>query len=570
MAPSSIGPERTRFSVVAQLAAVAPAVERLCVALAIRGADARAVADVRLVASEAITNAVKHGRGPRGAAGIEVEWSWHENWLELAVSEPGHFVPPPDWAELPADPMKESGRGGFLIAQHVDAFRHENRDGRHTLALRKNLRAAPAGLQLLAQLDATLAAATEELSTSYEILSALFGLAAALATSEDVRDFAKFALRLRELVEADSVHVRLKDANGDLSLLAGVGGLPDPVLRADSGAIETVVFKTGAEKTVEHRAGLPATDPLHADTGGAVVCPVHFQGRQLGVCVVTRDHAAEFFTAGQLALARATAEFLGIACANAQLQAQRLAQLQTRRELELAVQIQRSLLPAQTPARKDWRMHGVCHNAAQAGGDFFDIIEVNGGVLLVIADVMGKGMPAAMLASVLRTAFRAHAAHAENPGDLMNAVSAQVTPDLERLDVFVTAELVFLAANAALIRYANAGHGPVLLCRAKQAHTEFLSEGGLPLGVSQTERYASHAIPLARGDRLLLVTDGVTEAADAGGAQYGYDRLAALALQQSPHDLSALSRAVLSAIAAFAGSDAAPDDQTLLVAECLV
>jgi serine phosphatase RsbU (regulator of sigma subunit) len=353
-------------------------------------------------------------------------------------------------------------------------------------------------------------------------------------------------------------------------LLAGAGGRPQPGLPAEGGAIESVVFSTGAEKTVEHRASLPVTDPLFAAVGCALVCPVHFQGRQLGVCVVTRERDTEFFTAGQLALVRATAEFLGIACANAQLQAQRIAQLQTRRELELAVQIQRSLLPSQTPTRPDWRMHGVCHNAAEAGGDFFDIVEVNGGVLLVIADVMGKGMPAAMLASVLRTAVRAHAAHAETPGDLMNAVSAQISPDLERLDVFVTAELVFLAGNSAQLRYANAGHGPIVLCREKNSRVELLAEGGLPLGVSQTERYASHTVSLARGDRLLLATDGVTEAADAGGTQFGYDRLSAIALAQGRQDLSAVSHAVLAAIEAFAGGQSAPDDQTLLLAECLV
>ncbi len=144
-----------------------------------------------------------------------------------------------------------------------------------------------------------------------------------------------------------------------------------------------------------------------------------FQSRQLGVCVIARRTYDAFFTAGQIALARTTAEFLGIACANAELQAQRLAQLRVERELEIAAQIQQSLVPKEFPVRPDWRIHGLCVNAQEAGGDFFDVPEVPGGVLLVIADVMGKGVSAALLAVVLRTAVRAHAPLAANPGELL-------------------------------------------------------------------------------------------------------------------------------------------------------
>ena len=104
-----------------------------------------------------------------------------------------------------------------------------------------------------------------------------------------------------------------------------------------------------------------------SDLGPAFVCPVHFQTRSLGVCVVSRHEPGSFFTAAQISLARTTAEFLGIACANAELQAQRLAQLRVQRELEIAAQIQQSLVPRDFPSRPDWEVHGTCVNALEAG-----------------------------------------------------------------------------------------------------------------------------------------------------------------------------------------------------------
>ena len=310
-----------------------------------------------------------------------------------------------------------------------------------------------------------------------------------------------------------------------------------PRALAKSTAIEAEVFRTGAERTVEDAQSLAPDDPLRAAGGVAFVCPVYFQSRRLGVCVVGRRRGGVYFTAAQISLARTTAEFLGIACANAESQAQRLAQLRVQRELEIAAQIQQSLVPRDFPRRADWGVHGLCVNALEAGGDFYDIIEVPDGVLLVIADVMGKGLPAALLAVVLRTAVRAHAPLAQDPGELLNRVSVQVAPDLDRLGMFITTQLVFLEARSARIAFANAGHCAIVVISPEGTSARTLDEGGLPLGVSQHEHYTAQRATLRPGERLLLVTDGILEAPDAQNRELGLE-----GFMQGARDLHSVTR----------------------------
>lgn len=559
--PSVERREWTQIAIPSRVDAVPPAVDALQQHLAARGAANEALDAIRLAVTEAITNAVAHGQG----AHVRLDWSWHGDWLDVKVSEPGHFEAPPDWDQLPADDLQESGRGGFLIAQLMDGATHTNRDGVHTVHLRKRLGAAQTGAATIDELDRTLAAMTEDLGASYEVLSALFRLAEALATSEDLAAFAARALQLRQLVDADAMLIRLSNEGNGLQTLAGAGSLDaPPLLPPDAAALEAEVFRSGTERTIDDRTRLPPGDPLRGEAGSAFVCPIDFQGRKLGVCAIVRNRPGAFFTAGQLSLARTLNEFLGIACASAELEAQRRAELQARRELEIAAQIQQSLLPTRFPDRGRWRLHGHCVNAQEVGGDFFDVIEVPGGILLVIADVMGKGVPAALYALVLRTAIRSRLDLAADPGRLLTAINAQIAPDLEPHGMFITAQAVFLADHR--IDYANAGHCPLLLL-AHERGLRVLEEGGMPLGVAGREEFASHRVDFERGQVLLMLTDGLLETTNPQGAMLGLGGLALIAGTLTGQTAPDLCRNLLAAVDAFGGGRAAEDDRTLLVVE---
>jgi serine phosphatase RsbU (regulator of sigma subunit)/anti-sigma regulatory factor (Ser/Thr protein kinase) len=541
---------------------VGPAVEALATWLCERGVTPGTELDaLNLALSEALNNAILHGRPAAGP--VRLAWCWRDGELELEVSEPGIFTPAADWAELPEDPLAESGRGGYLITSLMDAVEHRNRAGRHLLRLRKRLPwQAPAAP---AETAATLDAMTEELGNAYETIAALFQFAESLATEPELgRLAAKSCAQLLPLLAADAAWVRLAEPDGRLRRLAATGPAPGPeVIAAESDHAEVRVARTEVERTLEHRASLAADDPLAAPAGCAFLSPFAFEGRLRGVLTVVRNgDQAGFFTAGQTGLARTLADFLGIACANTELQAQRQAQSRARGELEIAARIQQSLLPTNIADHPTWRAEGVCTQAAAVGGDFYDIIDrADGTRVAVIADVMGKGVPAALLAATLRTALRSHARAATDPGALLTLANAQLCADLQRLEMFITAQVVWLDPTGRA-RAAAAGHGPVLSLRADGPGDEH-DFGGLPLGVEAEETYQTHDLPPAAG--YLLMTDGALEHEDAYGEWLGLAGVTELVREVWPALAEGrLGAALLAALARRAHDRAAGDDCTFV------
>lgn len=514
------------------LAAVAPTVAALRNWLRVRGVPADdAVNEIDLAVTEALTNAIRHGGADQTDFSVRLAWCWRAGELEIEVSEPGRYVPAAGWDSLPDDPLSEGGRGGFLISELMDAVEHRNAGGRHALRLRR--RVTPRAGSDLAATEAALEAMTEDLGNAYETIAALFGLSEDLATAGGLSAMAAKSLaRLRPLLGADAAWVRLASPEGTLRRLAFDGRALGPDdLDLESGAIEPVVARAGVERTLENRAALPPDDPLHAPGGCAFVCPFSFEGRLRGVLTVKRGvGSAGFFTAGQIALARTLADFLGIACANADLQTQRREREQAQRELAIAANIQRALLPQSIAPHPAWTVRGVCAQAAEVGGDFFDVIDrPDSARLIVIADVMGKGVPAALMAATLRTATRTLAEHCTGPGELLTRVNRQLCADLGRLDMFITAQVLWLDADGRGASYASAGHCPILELDAKSEARWFDEAGGLPIGVSTNEIYSNGRIEPRAGARIWLVTDGALEHEDARGEQLGAEGLARLA-----------------------------------------
>lgn len=514
------------------LARVGPAVDGLRAWLRSRGApEGEELDNIALATTEALTNAIRHGGQEEPGFQVRLAWCWRAPELEIEISEPGNFTPAADWAALPDDPLAEGGRGGFLITELMDAVEHRNAGGRHALRLRRRLETR-SGADFAAT-EAALDAMTEDLGNAYETISALFGLAEDLATASELRFMAEKSLaRLRPLLDADAAWVRLATDDGVLRRLAADGDAPGPAdLRGDCDGTEAEVARTGIEHTLPDRSQVNPGDPLRAPGGCAFVCPFSFEGRLRGVLTVVRKNGAGgFFTAGQTGLARTLADFLGIACANADLQTQRRSREQARRELEIASQIQRALLPQAIAPHPCWTISGVCAQAAEVGGDFFDVIDrPDGDRLLVIADVMGKGVPAALMAATLRTAIRTLAPHLSGPGELLTRVNSQLCQDLDSIEMFITAQVLWLGSEDMPARLASAGHcAPLLLDADGRAHW-WSSSGGLPLGILADEIYEESHHPVSASDSVWLMTDGAIELEDETGAQLGEAGFARLA-----------------------------------------
>jgi heme/copper-type cytochrome/quinol oxidase subunit 4 len=195
-------------------------------------------------------------------------------------------------------------------------------------------------------------------------------------------------------------------------------------------------------------------------------------------------------------------------------------------ELEAARTVQQVLIPEETPTVRGFAIHSVYKPAGQVGGDFFQILgTVNGGVLAVIGDVSGKGMPAAMTVSLLVGTVRTLAHYTQSPGEILAAMNQRM---LARSGGGFTTCLVLRADADGKLTVANAGHiAPYL------GGKELPLVNGLPLGLAAESNYTETTFQLGPGQQLMLVTDGVVEAREKDGALFGFERTAALSVHSA-------------------------------------
>ncbi len=530
---------------------------------------------VELAVAEGLNNAVEHGCANLPQGKVVACWSWEEDVLEMCISDPSSFMPDAsNGAALPEDDLAESGRGGFLMDTLMDHVEHRLEKGRHMLILRQTVgrkRAVAAGQD--PQAAAVLHGMIEDLGASYENLNALFRLAELLATSTTFEDFLRAAIpKLLALVEGTGAILRVANAGGSLALVyppeSTLQGAASPPFGLDpqAAATESLVFRTGSPRMAEYCARLPMDDPLWHENGSVYVCAVSFQGAVLGVLSVQRAGKGPRFNAAQTNIIRVVAEFIGIAHATATLQAQRREQQRTIRELEIASEIQQLLLPRSFADLPKTRIFGVSTTALQVGGDYFDVIPVEDqGVLVVIADVMGKGMPAALLATIFRTAIRARLHLAALPGFLLTETNRQLKSDLVRLDMFITAQLAFFSYSRDEVSTATAGHCPILKYSTGSPEITSLEEGGTPLGVLDDVVYHSTTASAEPGSQFLLLTDGMYEVQSPAGKMLGLEGVQTQMGLLAGRSPSKLCRHLLEYVKDFSGQAPQTDDRTVVV-----
>ncbi|HMF97582.1 MAG TPA: SpoIIE family protein phosphatase [Vicinamibacterales bacterium] len=234
------------------------------------------------------------------------------------------------------------------------------------------------------------------------------------------------------------------------------------------------------------------------------------------------------------------------------------------RERDDARLIQRALLPASLPEFDRIRIATSWRPADGVGGDCFDVVAAGDRVGIVMADVAGKGMPAALLMSNLQAAVRAFASDAADPASICSSVNRLLCRHMVS-GRFVTCCFAWLDPARHSFAYANAGHNPPLLIHAN-GRVERLAEAGVVMGIFPDATYSTATGPLVPGDRLLFFTDGITEAHDAAGDEFGEERLAAAALAARACSAEGLKRHLVAAIDAFTGGTF-DDDATLMTIE---
>jgi phosphoserine phosphatase RsbU/P len=423
------------------------------------------------------------------------------------------------------------------------------------------------------------------------ILGYLFGsMVAAHRLGRQVRE-AEFELKAR-LLELESLYDLGLSLGGQLDL----SSLADEVLfrsisLTDAGKGTLVLFDD-AEVLLERNVGgelLSARDciPWTLPEGGLInngVCDsptdgirdgscekylavaISVPGRRLGVLAVadkeSRDGRVLDFTPTDARLLGLFANQAAAAIETARLHRDALEKERIERELELAATIQRQILPRDLPVVPGLDIAARNRPTRQVGGDYFDLFPLSGGRLaFVVADVSGKGVPAALLVSTVHAAVHLQIDEAKTVGDLISRIDRH----LQRYAAtrkFLTAFFALLEPETGTLRYVSAGHNPALLRRAS-GDIEQLKATGVPLGMFPNARWKEEVVTLERGDLLCVYTDGVSEALNAADEEYGLERLSHRIEKNSPVD--ELCTAVFDEIETFAADVPQYDDQTLLL-----
>jgi sigma-B regulation protein RsbU (phosphoserine phosphatase) len=231
-------------------------------------------------------------------------------------------------------------------------------------------------------------------------------------------------------------------------------------------------------------------------------------------------------------------------------------------ELERAREIQESLLPKEIPQLPGFEVATAWRPARMVGGDYFDVLRLGGNRLAVcIADVVGKGVSAALLMANVQATVRAFARDSESPAWLCTRVNSVLCGNIAA-EKFVTFFYGVLDADKRTLRYCNAGHPSPILVSGDSIRQ--LPAGGAVLGVFPTWKYLDSSIDLSAGDRLVLFTDGITEASGADGQEFGEENLAALARANGASTACQLNNRVLAQVTDFCKGQF-QDDATLLV-----
>ena len=336
------------------------------------------------------------------------------------------------------------------------------------------------------------------------------------------------------------------------------GGVAERVFRSG----ETVLIED--VDRIEGEGDLPGMLHRDARTRSFLSVPILSGGVPIGVINVTDRIGARPFSSEDKKLIAAIASQAGIAFANVRLLAEARRHESMRKELELAARIQRSLLPSGGIVVPGWDVAGSCEPAAWVGGDSFQILaRPGGGLWASVADVSGHGISAALLMASARAALRALVVADLSPAEAARSMNDLMVTDVGDTGMYLTAVLVRAEADGRVV-LCSLGHPPALL-RRRDGSVLPLSLGGAPAGILDVETYAEDEVVLEPGEKLLLYSDGVTEAEGVSGP-FGEERLARwLASREEGEASAATASALVSLLKEHQGGVPPRDDVTVVV-----
>lgn len=367
------------------------------------------------------------------------------------------------------------------------------------------------------------------------------------------------ARHLQQAVESRAVVMFLRSPRDHALWATAKVGLPDEVLgRVKIASNSSLVRLMERHRVIEvSRQNVSEVDwPGLQQMSSVLLVPMTLRSELLGAISLGPRLSDGAYTAEDHTFLAAVADQVAVGIDHVRLREQE-------QEVDTARAIQQRLLPTTMPQLQGYGLAGAWQPARAVGGDYFDVVPFSERTVgLCIADVVGKGMPAALLMSNVQAAVKAVAAEHVPPKALCEHVNRVMYSNIAA-GKFITLFYGLLDAASKRLLYTNAGHNLPILVRRDGSQMR-LNEGGTVLGVFEEWPYQQGEVTLASGDRVVLFTDGVTEAQDGSGHEFGEERLLNLITEHRTLSATDLHQRVLNAVVEFGGGEV-QDDVTLLV-----
>jgi serine phosphatase RsbU (regulator of sigma subunit)/anti-sigma regulatory factor (Ser/Thr protein kinase) len=544
-----------------------------------------------LAVAEGCNNAIRYSDETAAESRVRLHVHCSRSEVQFWVHDHTVGFEWPETVELPPEDS-ESGRGLYLMTSLMDDV-HYFRGRRQNILYLSKMRGAPAVPAELAdpesadelrrrltESDHIITDMAEELSFCYESLAAIFRHIADQGKGTTKAEFSRRLLNdLIQIISADWYVLRLLPEHGNSLnfVVASESLFTEAPIPLDDGTSKEL-FRPIEQEAVQSRQNvwfdrsrpLDGRDPLGRVKPGSsgVVHPFFFGDRLMGTLVLGRNLSRVPFTAGQLNVVGTFSDFLAIQFVNSEIQESLISSRLTERELEIARNIQRSLLLQQLPVVPGMELVTHCVSARQVGGDFFDVLQYGDDeVLLVIADVMGKGVPAATFAAILRSLIRALPRRGRSPAQLLYHANQLLYTELSSVDMFITAQLVLVNHRERTAVVGSAGHCPAMITSGDGSRLMSLTPDGLPLGILPGADYEDESVAVEPGARLIVYTDGIPETRGPKGDQFDFWRLGEW-LQESARNgrhPESMKSDIIEKLARFQGDDVLQDDLTFLL-----
>ena len=404
----------------------------------------------------------------------------------------------------------------------------------------------------LEEYSMTLDAHLEELSKAYEELSTVFEVSNILSVFEyppKLKEQLSKAFKIvKNAINYDSLIVKIRTPLEKI-LLRVPGSLSGEELERIEKMIDsmklkkTVIFEPGKSEMVENLLIVPV---IGSEKWGYI----GFVEKSVEGIFTAADKKIAETVARQIAAAVDRINFV-----NKEIERQRFLQ-----QLEIARKIQESLFPRVMPEIKGIEISAVSYPAIHVGGDYYDVLEMGGKIYAVVADVSGKGIPAALLMSTVRSTLRTLLESVKSLSELVSKLNKRITEDFEE-DRFVTMAFFSLDKNGEL-RVVNAGHDPVYI--VKDDRMETVGSSGVPLGILPDWDYDEKILELDPGTFVIAYTDGVIEARNVEGEEYGFERLEQI-LKEFEGSAEELTAKIKDSVFSFSSGATQHDDTTIMV-----